>query len=241
MKYLIMLLLGLAVGAAITLGILFYNPFTSQMALSPLAVSDRQQMTLRYSAVAENSIVFTNNGESRVLPNPAKVLQLWEAPIKNTDTLVTILRDGRNETVGIGVKYSSRSERTRLLNGKALIDSTWYIYMPGQGSLLIEQSENHWAFLREIVIPAYWNSGNKWRGTWHGTITDGPGALGTGRVYGGSGRFSGLDSEAIETHTAKAYSTDVGPVAMDGQLTIDLSLRVGELPDDEYAADAVTQ
>ena len=51
MKYLIILLLGLAVGAAIALGLLFYNPFTSQMALSPLAVSDRQQITLRYSAV----------------------------------------------------------------------------------------------------------------------------------------------------------------------------------------------
>ena len=38
--------------------------------------------------------------------------------ISKTDTLVTILRDGRNETVGIGVKYSSRSERTRLLNGQ---------------------------------------------------------------------------------------------------------------------------
>ncbi len=241
MKYLIVLLLGLASGAAIALGFLFYNPFTSQTALSPLSVSDRQQITLRYSAVAEKSIVLTNNGESRVHPNPVKVLQTWEAPIRNTDTLVTVLRDGRNETVGIGVKYSSLSERTRLLNGKALIDSTWYIYMPGQGSMLIEQSENHWAFLREIIIPAHWNSGNKWRGNWHGTITDGPGALGTGRVYGGSGRFSGLDSEAIETHTAKAYSTDLGPVAMEGQLTIDLSVEIRELSDDEYAADAATQ
>jgi len=240
-KFLLALPVGLIAGAAIAFGFLFYNPFTSQLSLSPLAVSDRQQITLRYSAVAEDSIVLTNNGESRVHPNPAKVLQLWEAPINKTDALVTVLRDGRNETVGIGVKYSSQSERTRLLNGKALIDSTWYIFMPGQGSMLIEQSENHWAFLREVIVPAYWNSGNNWRGNWHGTITDGPGALGTGRVYGGSGRFLGLDSEAIETHTAKAYSTDVGPVAMEGQLTIDLSVEVDESSDDEYAVDAVTQ
>jgi len=220
-KFLLVLLIGLAAGVAIGFGFLFYNPLTSQLSLSPLAVSDRQQITLRYSAVAEDSIVFTNNGESRVRPNPAKVL--------------------RNETVGIGVKYSSQSERTHLLNGKALTDSSWYIYLPGQGSMLIEQSENHWAFLREVIIPAHWNSGNKWRGSWHGTITDGPGALGTGRVYGGSGRFSGLDSEAIETHTAKAYSTDVGPVAMEGQLTIDLSVEVRELSDDEFAVDPTTQ
>ncbi len=235
MKYLIVLLLGLVTGVAIALAFLFYNPFTAQRSLSPLAVSDRQQISLRYSAVAEDLILITNSGDSsRLQPNPVKVLQLWEAPIRNTDVLVTLLHDSRNEPVGIGVKYSSRSERTRLLNGKALVDSAWYIYLPGKGSMLIEQSENHWAFFREVIIPAHWNSGNKWRGNWHGTITDGPGALGTARVYGGSGIYKGLNSEAIETHTAKAYSTDVGPVAMEGRLTIDLSVEV----DDEMSAEA---
>ena len=115
MKFLLVLFVGLAAGAAIGLGFLFYNPLTSQLSLSPLTVSDRQQITLRYSAVAEDSIVFTNNGETRVRPNPAKVLQLWEGPIDKTNALVTVLRDGRNQTVGIGVKYSSQSERTHLL------------------------------------------------------------------------------------------------------------------------------
>ncbi len=234
MKYLIVLLLGLVTGAAIALVFLFYNPFTAQKSLSPLAVSDRQQISLRYSAVAEDSIVVTNSGDSSQLqPNPVKVAQLWEAPISNTTVLVTLLHDSRNKSVGIGVKYASRSERTRLLNGEALVDSAWYIYLPGKGSMLIEQSENHWAFLREVIIPAHWNSANKWRGNWQGTITDGPGALGTARVYGGSGIYSGLNSEAIETHTAKAYATDVGPVAMEGRLTIDLSVEV----DDEMSAD----
>ena len=235
MRYLIALLVGLATGVVIALAFLFYNPFTTQRSLSPLAVSDRQQISLRYSAVAEDSIIITNNGDSsRLQPNPVKVLQLWEASISNTDVLVTLLHDSRNESVGIGVKYSSRSQRTRLLNGEALVDSAWYIYLPGKGSMLMEQSENHWAFLREVIIPAHWNSGNKWHGNWYTTITDGPGALGTARVYGGSGIYTGLNSEAIETHTAKAYSTDVGPVAMEGRLTIDLAVDV----DDEISADA---
>ncbi len=235
MRYTIVLLLGLVTGVAIALALLFYNPLTAQKSLSPLSVSDRQQISLQYSAVAEDSIIFTNSGDSsRLQPNPVKVLQLWEKPISNTDVLVTQLNNSRNESVGIGVKYSSRSERTRLLNGEALVDSAWYIYLPGKGSMLIEQSENHWTFLREVIIPAHWNSANKWRGSWHGTITDGPGALGTARVYGGSGIYSGLNSEAIETHTAKAYSTDVGPVTMEARLTIDLSAEV----DDEMSADA---
>lgn len=232
MKYAIALILGLLTGAVVAIAVVYYNPFTTQSSLSPLSVSERQQITLNYSAVATDSILFTNDGESRVHPHPVKVLQLWEAPIRLTETMVTVLTDSRNEPVGIGIKFSSQSERTRLLNGEALVDSTWYIYMPGQGSMLIEQSENYWTFLREIVVPAHWSSGDSWRGNWHGMMTNGPGALGTAYVYGGSGAFEGFEAEAIETLTARAYDTEIGPVAIDGQLTI-------EYPsDDDLTADA---
>ena len=239
MKYQIALLLGLATGAAAAIAVLFYNPIAGQTSLSPLMVSDRQQLMLNYSAVSGDSIILTNDGESRagflsgIHPllrywqtwkrHPAKVLQLWEAPIRQTDVLVTVLRNGRNEPAGIGIKFSSRSESTSVLNGEALIDSAWYIYLPRQGTLLVEQTENHWSFIREVVIPAHWNSGANWRGTWHGTISVGPGALDTARAYGSSGRFAGLESDAIETLTARAYSADVGPVSMEGQLTIEMS------------------
>ena len=223
MKYVISLLLGIATGVVIAAAIVYNNPLSTQASLSPLSVSEGNQIALNYSAVASDSIVFTNNGEAIVHPYPEKVLQLWEAPIRLTETRVAVLHNGRNEPIGIGIKFSSQSERTRLLQGEALIDSAWHIFLPGQGSMLIEQSENHWPFLREIVIPAHWGSSDNWRGNWHGTITDGPGVLGTGRVYGGHGRFEGLRSEAIERMTAKAYSAELGPVTLDGQLTIELA------------------
>jgi len=228
MRFLLALILGALVGGCIALATVYYNPFSTQRSLSPLSVSGNQQLVLNYSAVAADSILFTNNGESMVRPHPKKVLQLWEAPIRRSDTRVALLRDGRNQPVGIGIKFSSQSERTQLLQGEALIDSAWYIFMPGQGSLLIEQSENHWPYLREIVFPAYWSSADNWRGNWHGTITDGPGALGTARVFGGSGRFAGMQSDAIETLSATAYSSEVGPVAMDGQLTIELQTETAD-------------
>lgn len=235
MKYLAALILGLMTGALVAIGIVYFNPFTAHSSLSPLSVSERQQITLNYSAVATDSIVYTNDGESRVHPHPVKVLQLWEAPIRLTDTMVTVLSDSRYEPVGLGIKFSSQSERTRLLSGEALVDSAWYIYLPGQGSMLIEQTENYWTYLRDIVIPAHWSSGDSWRGNWHGMMTTGPGALGTAHVYGGSGAFDGFEAEAIETLTAKAYDTEIGPVAMDGQLTI-------EYPsDDDLTAEALAE
>jgi len=222
MKYLISLIAGMAAGAVVFLALLYYNPMTSQNKLSPLSVSDNEVITLNYSAVATDALVFTNYGQSTVAPYPSKVLQLWEPTVRLTDTMVTVLRDSRNQPAAIGIKFSSRSESTRILNGKAIIDSAWHIYYPGRGSLFVEQQENYWSYLREIVIPAYRSSGDNWRGNWSGTITSGPGALGTARVFGGSGEFADLETDGVESLLAKAYSVKHGPVAVDGKLAVEL-------------------
>lgn len=229
MKYLVLLILGIATGGAIAFGLIYFNPFMSTSNLSPLVVSDKQQFSLNYSAVAGHTIAFTNDGESRVQPHPEKILQLWEAPIRQTSAMVVLLNDARNNPVGIGIKMTSKSERTRVLNGEALVDSVWHVFLPNDGTLLIAQTENYWNFLRDIVVPAHWISGNGWKGNWHGTLTNGPGALGTAVVHGNSGKYAGLESEAIELLTAKAYSSEAGPVAMTGQLIVELSSANNEL------------
>ena len=94
--------------------------------------------------------------------------------------------------------------------------------MPERGSLFVEQSENLWSYIREVVIPAYWSSADSWRGIWRGDVTAGPGALGTASVTGGSGEFAGLKSEGVEALSAKAYSVELGPVAVDGELFIEI-------------------
>jgi hypothetical protein len=149
-------------------------------------------------------------------------LQLWEAPIRKTRAIATVLTDSRGRAAGIGIKFSSDSESTNILNGQAIVDSVWHIYMPERGSLFVEQSENLWSYLREVVIPAYWSSADSWRGIWRGDVTAGPGALGTASVTGGSGEFAGLKSEGVEALSAKAYSVELGPVAVDGELFIEI-------------------
>ncbi len=224
-RYLIALIIGLVLGAAAAGALLFYNPFAARNPLSPLSVSDQEIISLGYSAVAADAIVYTNDGESRVHPHPAKAQPLWEAPIRRTDVFVTVLSDSRNNPAGIGIKFMSDSEETRIINGEVLVDSVWHIVMPGRGSLFVSQTENYWNFLREIVVPAYWSSGDSWKGSWLGNTTIGPGALGTARVSGGFGEFAGLESEAVEAISARAYSVAEGPVAMEGRLTIEVSGR----------------
>jgi hypothetical protein len=222
MKYFLTLLVGMFVGACIFLLLLYYNPLTHGNSLSPLSVTDNAVISLNYSAVAQDSLIYTNNGESQIDPFPAKVLQLWERPIQHTNAIATVLNNGRGQIAGLGIKFSSSSERTNVLNGEALVDSVWHIYMPGKGSFFIEQTENYWGYLREIVVPARWSSGDNWRGSWYGNMTSGPGALGIAKVIGGSGSVDGLIADAVESISAKAYSVDQGPVAMTGQITIEL-------------------
>ena len=232
MKYLIALLLGLAVGVAVFLMLVLFNPLATDNRLSALSVSDNQVITFNYSAVATDALVYTNDGRSQVSPYPAKVLQLWEPTVRRTDARVTVLRDSRDQPAAIGIKFSSDSEKTNVLNGEAIVDSVWHIYAPGEGSLFVEQQENYWGFLREIAIPARWSSGNNWRGIWNASITSGPGALGTSRVFGGSGIYAGMETDGVESLSARAYSVEQGPVAMDGELAIEIPRRDAALSQD---------
>jgi len=222
MKHLIALIVGMLTGVAVFAAGVVYNPFISEQGLSPLSVTDLQTVTLTYSGVASAGIVFTNDGESWNSPYPEKVLQLWEASIRQTSASVKVLRDGRGQAAGLGIKMSSLSEATRLFEGKAIVDSIWYVYLPGRGSMFIEQTENYWDYLRGIVLPAYRSSANTWQGTWLGNLTSGPGALGTAKVTGSSGEFSGLEMLAVESLVVRTWRATGGPLAAEGQLLIEL-------------------
>ncbi len=236
MKYLVMAIIGFFIGATIMIVLLFFNPLAATNPLSPLSVSDHELISLNYSAVAADTIILTNSGNSHVRPKPAKVLQLWEAPIRHTEALVTVLTDSRNIAVGLGVKITSDSESTRLIKAEMLVDSVWHIYLPERGSFFIEQTENYWSYVREVVAPAYWSSANNWKGVWNGNTTAGPGALGIARVTGGSGEFSNLEMGAVEALSARVYSVKNGPLAMDGHITIELRSDDGALAS-EFAGD----
>jgi len=220
MKYLISLLIGTLLGAVIFLLGLYFNPFIAQASVSPLAVSDTPVIDLTYSSVPSESILYTNNGESTIAPFPDRVSELWEPAIVDTSVWVTELQNSRGGSAGIGIKFSSPSEQTRIVHGEAMASSVWHIYLPERGTFLLDQTENYWAYLRDVVIPANWSSGDNWRGTFHNIMTNGPGSLGTARLTGGSGVYADLISEAVESRTARGYSSAVGPIAMSGNLTI---------------------
>jgi hypothetical protein len=55
-----------------------------------------------------------------------------------------------------------------------------------------------------------------------GDLTAGPGVLGTAQVSGGSGVFAGLDTEAVESLSVRAFSSELGLVSAQGRLIVEL-------------------
>lgn len=220
MKYLIALLLGLLCGIALFAVGLLYNPFIGQRALSPLAVTEAETIVLSYSGAAKASVLTTNNGESRTKPHPAKVLQLWESSVRKTTASVTVLRDGGSNAAGLGIKMSSLSESTDLLHGQAIVDSVWYVYIPNRGSFFVEQQENYWDYIRDVVVPAYRSTANTWKGNWIGDLSSGPGSLGTADVT--AAELENQPMLGLESLTVRAWSVSDGAIAAEGRLIIEL-------------------
>jgi hypothetical protein len=55
-------------------------------------------------------------------------------------------------------------------------------------------------------------------------------------VVGGTGQFAGMDTIAVEALSAKAYSVDLGPVAMTGELSIELPPTVAAPAEDQQVS-----
>ncbi|MDZ7644459.1 MAG: hypothetical protein U5K76_09760 [Woeseiaceae bacterium] len=222
MKYLLALLAGLVTGVILFALLLYFNPLAAPAKLSPLALSETSQRVLNYSAVPADMVALTSSDEQAAGRRPAEIQTLWEPAIEDTRVFVSLLNGSRGQPAALGVKFTTRAEEPGLLVSRVPVNSVWHLWWLGEGSLFVAQNENRWSLLRQVIAPARLGAANVWRGTWFGIMTSGPGALGTGRVAGGSGVMQGLDGEAVESINARAYSATEGPVSMDGSLVIAL-------------------
>lgn len=222
MKYLFALLTGVVAGAALFAVLLYLNPLARPVAVSPLAVSPTSMLELNFSAAPADTIATVYSSDIRAHSYPARVQQLWDPALSHTKVAVTALRNSRGQPRAIGVKFSSLAKQAGLLKANVPANSNWHLWMLQEGGLFVNQTENLWFQLHDVVVPAYLSSGKAWRGTWFGIMTSGPGALGTARVTGGIGKYSGMTGEAVESAMVKAYQADAGPLSTDVNLAISL-------------------
>ena len=220
MKYLLAFIGGIACGVALFVMLVYFNPLARRPAMSPLAVAGSGQMEFAFAAGTSELIAAIGVGPFSPATHPARVQQLWEPTVKDTTASVALLRNSRGQPAGLGIKFATVAQEPGILNGIYPVHSVWHVWLADRGGLLIDQTENRWSMLREIVLPAILDSADVWRGTYYGVLTNGPNSIGTGRVAGGSGSLAGLQGEAVEAINARAWSAESGPVTMEGRLTV---------------------
>lgn len=214
MKHGIGLLLGLVVGVAAGLVVLYYNPLTAERERP----APEAALRFGYELPIRSALALVHRGQLDLPAIPDGVPTLWERPIDDVVLGVIALTDEHGETAAIASRVSLPSTSTDPLLSGLLVTDYWLVSVPGQGSLAIEAESNLWPFVKDTFLPVTL-LGRPWRGPAVYRPTSGPHA-GLADVYGASGRFKGLRGTAVEALDLEGFSRGRGIEALDGELVV---------------------
>lgn len=219
MKYLIVILLGLAVGAAAGGAVLYYNPLTEPAVTAP-EIGDR---TLHY-ALPEQLLGLTL-GERALLPTnrgDRDDAGLWEDTIDRTALLGLVLRDPADRPAAVATRLLAGSAHTDLLLHGVLVSDYWLLTIPDEGTMFVRVDTNLWPFLKHTLLPV-WFFDRPWSGPVEYRPTAGPGIGNTAVVIGATGRFAGLQGSAVEQYRVTHLDPATRKAAAVGELQLTLS------------------
>ncbi len=222
MKYLIVALLGLLIGAGLAGTALYYNPFTVHVGATP-ATGDR---VLRYSL--PDQVLTAAVGESGLLAGRSMSAEgLWEETIDRTAVIGLVLTDEAGQPAAIASRLMAASPSTDLLLTGVVLSDYWLVTLPGQGTLFVRSDSNVWPFLKETLLPV-WLFDRPWRGPAEYRPTIGPNAGNTGSVLGVAGVFEGKTGTAVERYDVTAFGSARSSAAAVGELFVRLPEQVAQ-------------
>jgi hypothetical protein len=216
MKYLVVALLGLLIGAVAAGAAIYYNPLTQRKAAQP----DAADRALHYALPSE-VLGFALGDDVAPPGTPKREDSLWEETIGRTAMLGLVLDDAHDKPTAVASRLLALSPRTDLVLAGVRVNDYWLLTIPGEGTLFLRADTNAWPFLRD-ALPV-WYLGRPWKGPADYNPTAGPGDDGVAVVIGATGRFAGLEGSAIE----KYRLTDLDPAARSATATGELDLRLG--------------
>lgn len=197
MKYLIVAIAGLVLGAAGAVAVLYYNPLSQQSAASPSA-TDR---VLHYS-LPDQVLEFAVGEDARLFGQDTGKDSLWEETIDRTAVLGLVLNDGANQPAALASRLVATSADTDLLLRGVLLDDHWLVTIPREGTLFVRAESNAWPFLKETLVPV-WFLERPWNGPAEYWPTVGPGEE-SGVAIGITGAFRGSEGTAVEHYEISA-------------------------------------
>ena len=217
MKYLIVGILGLVLGAAAAGVVLYLNPLSQQSAAKP-NTTDR---ILRYS-LPDNVLEFSLGEDARLFGQDTGDDSLWEETIDRAAVLGLVLNDGSNQPVALASRLLSTSPDTDLLLRGVLISDYWLVTIPGEGTLFVHADSNAWPFLKKTLLPV-WYLEQPWEGPAEYWPTVGPGADESGDVVGVAGSLRGSEGSAVERYELTALDPTRNLAGANGELYLSVS------------------
>lgn len=215
MKYVIVNLIGLLLGAVAGVAVLYFNPMTGEPAPQPAGA----MRTLHYELPA-HALAFVH-GERALLPGvAADGEQFWEETINRAALLALALNDTEGRPAAAASRLLQGSSDTDLLLKGVLVNDFWLLTVPGEGSLFLRVDTNVWPFLKHAFIPT-WYFKQPWQGPADYRPTVGPGPE-SALIVGGTGRFASLSGHAFERYRLTALDRDRQAVALAAELHFEL-------------------
>ena len=215
MKHLLVTVVGIVLGAAAGLAVLYFNPLTTV----PESQDTAADRTLRYELPAQ-TLAFIH-GERALLPGVAAGgEQFWEETISRAALLALSLNDADGAPAAAASRLLQGSSDTDLLLTGVVVNDFWLLTMPGEGSLFLQVDTNLWPFLKSAFIPT-WYFGQPWQGPSEYAPTVGPGPA-RAIVVGATGRYATLEGHAAEQYRLTTLDRDRQKVALAGELYLDL-------------------
>jgi hypothetical protein len=212
MKYLLVMIAGLLLGAAAAGAVLYYNPLTESVGPEPSAAD----LALHYDLPAQ--MLGASLGERALLPSLEQHdTPLWEDTIDRTAVVGLVLQDAANRPAAVASRLLAGSAGTDLLLHGVLLSDYWLLTLPEQGTLFVRVDTNVWPFLKQTLVPV-WFFDRPWQGPVEYRPTAGPGAQSTAIVIGATGRFSGVEGSAVERYRVTALDRAGNKAEAEGEL-----------------------
>jgi hypothetical protein len=221
MKYVLVTLLGILLGAAGAAAALYYNPLTKVRELPP-----KDSWMLSYDFPGGSTLALTHAGQLGLPHIPTDVETLWEATITDVVLNVLVLEDENGAPRALASRVSVPSRETDFLLKGFLVSEHWLITVPGQGTLFVDGENNLWPFLKEALIPVKYLQ-QQWQGPARYPVTVGPTSGRAAEVFGVSGAFTGMRGTAREAYELRQVSAGFGIEALRGTLSVELEARAG--------------
>jgi hypothetical protein len=216
MKYLLVAVIGLLLGAAAAAALVYVNPLAERTAPQPSATA----RVLHYS-LPEHVLAAAVGDDARLLGHETGDDSLWEETIDRTAVLGLVLNDAENRPAAIASRLIATSPETDLLLKGVVLTDHWLVTVVGEGTFFVHASSNAWPFLKQTV--PVWYFDRPWKGPAEYWPTIGPGIDDTASVVGLTGAFGGISGSAVEHYELKSLDRERRFAAGKGELYLDLS------------------